>query len=166
MFGEKMIFAGVVDPNVTDPLSKAVGDYDRVHESVSRSSTFINGRWIEQNQPSWSVQRQRILDPADISNPPAGTAFVFHGAQPELIRLSMIHSDPLWQRMKEPPEQTDEPAKTDSSVGVLRALAIARVIPWPTVRRSVIVLLSMAGPSGRVASGLLSQVDKKVKKKG
>lgn len=75
----KLIGAGVHDPNLTEDLSRLVGEHDVAHISVQ------SGRGGSQ---TWSTQRERILTAADIAALPKTNAVLLAtGVRPTLIDL-------------------------------------------------------------------------------
>ena len=100
MFPRKVILRGVTDPYVVETLSQAVGEYDRLMMGYSQSTSWVGGKIpmpITQQQPSWSTTRQRILSPADITNPPEGCATAFEGGMWALVQLAYFPTDQLMQ---------------------------------------------------------------------
>lgn len=105
MFNAKLILPGVVDPAVTHTLSEAAGHYDRVIEGVSQSTAYVGpySRKVTQQQPNWTIQRQRVLEPDHISRPLPGHAVAFFGSQWFLTRQTPVHADPFWQHIMRNP---------------------------------------------------------------
>lgn len=108
MFPTKLILPGVADKQVLDTLSELTGEYDRVMMGYSQSTTYLGEfhRPVTQNNPNWSTQRQRVLTPADISNPPQGYSVMFQGGQWDLVQLAPVFHQ-FWQLVI---ERTPTPA--------------------------------------------------------
>ncbi|MBO0811661.1 MAG: type IV secretory system conjugative DNA transfer family protein [Microlunatus sp.] len=101
----KIYGGGVSEAQFLDDLSKLVGDYDRLASSTSSTRG--------QKTVSQQLQRERILDVADLAAMPKGRALVLaSGARPTLIktipwmsrpdadqvRASIAHHDPRSRR--------------------------------------------------------------------
>lgn len=106
MFPRKLILRGVTDPQVVDPLSQAVGEFDRLMTGYSQSTSYINStlnsrvqKPVTHHQPNWSTVRQRILTPADITNPPDGCATAFEAGHWALVQLAFFPTDVLMQHI-------------------------------------------------------------------
>lgn len=87
----KVYGGGVSEAAFLEDLSRMVGDYDR----MSSSTSYARGA---QRTVSRQLQRERILDVADLAALPKGRAVVFaSGARPTLIRtipwMSGPHAD-------------------------------------------------------------------------
>lgn len=104
MFPRKLILRGVTDYAVVEPLSSSVGEFDRVMQGYSESVSYVNDsalhdiptRRVEQT-PNWTTTRQRILTPADITNPPDGCALAFEDGNWALVGLAYFFNDPVMQ---------------------------------------------------------------------
>lgn len=86
----KVYGGGVAEHGFLDDLSRLIGDYDRIASSTS------SGRG--QRTVSQQVQRERILDVADLAALPKGRAVVLaSGARPTLVRtlpwMDGVHAD-------------------------------------------------------------------------
>lgn len=101
LFPTKLVLNGVVEPYTLDALSNASGEYDRVMMGYSESTSYV-GQYnipIRQQNPNYSVTRQKVLHQGDIARLPSGKALLFEGAQWSLVNLGMHWQDPVWQRV-------------------------------------------------------------------
>ena len=126
MFPTKLILPGVADKDVLNTLSELSGEFDRVVQGYSQSTSYV-GRYsmpVTQQQPNWSIQRQRVLTPADIANPPAGYAVMYQGAQWGLIELAPVFG-PFWQTViqRTPPPALTHKFRTHSDRAFMETLA-------------------------------------------
>lgn len=103
LFPTKLVLNGVVEPYTLDALSSASGEYDRMMMSYSESTSYV-GQYnipIRQQNPSYSMTRQKVLHQGDIASLPPGKALLFEGADWFLVNISMHYSDPLWRRVND-----------------------------------------------------------------
>ncbi len=99
LFTAKLVLTGVVEPYTLDALSAATGEYDRLTVGYSHSTAYV-GQYsvpVPQTNPSYSMQRQRVLHQGDIARLPPGRALLFEGAAWELIRTGMHWQHPVWK---------------------------------------------------------------------
>lgn len=127
LFPTKVILNGVVEPYTLDALSSASGEYDRVMQGYSQSTSYV-GQYnipVTRQNPSWSIQSRRVLLQGDIAQLPPGKALMFTGAQHHLINIGMHYADPVWQRIihyayaqhqetAKPRTDADEPSHEDA----------------------------------------------------
>lgn len=102
LFPTKVILPGVIEEYTTSALSNASGEYDRMMTSYSESVSYV-GQYnipVRQQNPSYSMTRQKVLTQGDISQVPHGKALLFEGATWYLVNISMSFSDPLWHNVK------------------------------------------------------------------
>jgi len=89
----KIYGGGVSEAQFLDDLSKLVGDYDRLASSTSSSKG--------QTTISQQLQRERILDVADLAAMPKGRALVLaSGSRPTLIRTLPWMSRPYADQVR------------------------------------------------------------------
>lgn len=101
LFPTKVVLNGVVEPYTLDALSSASGEYDRLMMSYSESTSYV-GQYnipIRQQNPNYSMTRQKVLHQGDIASLPPGKALMFQGAEWLLVNTSMYYSDPLWRNV-------------------------------------------------------------------
>jgi type IV secretion system protein VirD4 len=101
LFPTKVVLNGVVEPYTLDALSNAAGEYDRVMTSYSESTSYV-GQYniaVRQQNPSYSVNRQKVLHQGDIARLPPGKALVFEGAAWVLVNIRTHFADPVWRRV-------------------------------------------------------------------
>lgn len=118
MFPTKLILPGVADPQVLNVLSELTGEYDRVMMGYGQSTSYV-GQYhipVTQQNPNWSIQRQRVLTPADISNPPRGCSVMFQGGQWSLVQLAPVFHQ-FWQLVIERTPTPALSAPADHSIG-------------------------------------------------
>jgi len=104
LFPTKIVLPGVVEPYTLDALSNAAGEYDRLMVGYSQSTQYV-GQFniaVTQTNPSWSINRQKVLHQGDIANLPPGTALLWEGAQWHLINVGLHWRHPVWQRTLAP----------------------------------------------------------------
>jgi len=102
LFPTKVVLNGVIEPYTLDALSNASGEYDRLMMGYSESTSYV-GQYnipIRQQNPNYSMTRQKVLHQGDIASLPAGKALLFEGADWYLVNISMHYSDPLWHSVK------------------------------------------------------------------
>ena len=115
--------------------------------STSRSYTPIStGQHGSVNIPTWnptySIQRQRVLHPGDISNLPVGTGLLWHGARWGRITLGMHWRHPVWQHViasTDPPTVADTVAILTQAAAVIAARNGERADTgrWKSLRRTL-----------------------------
>lgn len=101
LFPTKVVLNGVVEPYTLDALSAASGEYDRVMQGYSQSTSYV-GPYnvpVTRQNPSWQIQSRRVLLQGDIAQLPPGKALMFIGAQHHLITIGMHYSSPVWQHI-------------------------------------------------------------------
>jgi len=104
LFPTKIVLPGVVEPYTLDALSNAAGEYDRLMVGHSQSTQYV-GQFniaVTQTNPSWSINRQKVLHQGDIANLPPGTALLWEGAQWHLINVGLHWRHQVWQRILAP----------------------------------------------------------------
>jgi type IV secretion system protein VirD4 len=103
LFGTKVLMRGVVEESTLNALSNITGEYDRTMTSIGESTTYLGPRnkRIQNQNPSYSTTRQKVLHQGDISAIPEGKALMFEASEWNLINTSPFFSDPLWQRVIE-----------------------------------------------------------------
>ena len=126
LFPAKLVLHGVIEPYTVHALSEAAGEFDRQMVSTSRSYTPIStGQHGSVNIPAWnptySIQRQRVLHPGDISNLPVGTGLLWQGARWGRITLGMHWRHPVWQHVI---ASTDPPTVADTVAILTQAAAV------------------------------------------
>ncbi|SDS71724.1 type IV secretory system conjugative DNA transfer family protein [Microlunatus soli] len=90
----KVYGGGVAEAQFLEDLSKIVGDYDR----LSSSASVTKG----QRTVSQQLQRERILDIADLASMPQGRALVIaSGSRPTLVRTVPWMSGPYASRIRD-----------------------------------------------------------------
>lgn len=130
MFPFKVILRGTTDLNVLEALSSIAGNYDRVVQGYSESTSYVGAYNVpvRQQNPNWSLQRTRVLEHSSISNPPQGYAVMFELSEWKLIRLSPVFES-FWatvlERSPHPALDSSQPAplaeRRDSSAAELVA---------------------------------------------
>ena len=145
LFPTKLVLHGVIEPYTVNALSEAAGEFDRQMVSTSRSYTPISmGQYGSVNVPTWnptySIQRQRVLHPGDISNLPVGTGLLWQGARWGRITLGMHWRHPVWQRVlasTDPPTVADTVAVLNQAAAVLAARNGKPAGRWKSRRRTL-----------------------------
>lgn len=107
LFGTKVLLSGVVEDSTLTALSNASGEYDRTMTGVSESVSYLgeHHRKVINQNPSFSVVREKVLHQGDIASLPTGTALLFEGADWYLINIKAFFEEPLWKRVIEDYEQ-------------------------------------------------------------
>lgn len=99
LFTTKLVLSGVVEPYTLNALSAAAGEYDRVMIGFTRSTAYVGpyAQAIPQINPSFSIQRQRVLHEGDIAKLPEGRGLLFEGVTWTLVRIGMHWQHPVWR---------------------------------------------------------------------
>ncbi|MGZ4665231.1 MAG: type IV secretory system conjugative DNA transfer family protein [Frankiaceae bacterium] len=118
LFPTKVVLPGVIEPYTLNALSDAAGEYDRRMVSYSRAEQFvpvslgqygsINIRHQTMN-PTYSIQRQRVLHQGDIANVPDGKALLFEGARWSLVNAGLHFQHRSGVTSSPPPSTADKP---------------------------------------------------------
>jgi type IV secretion system protein VirD4 len=96
LFPVKIIFRGIFDRDTVQALSAAAGEYDRQMVSQSESISYVNNIAVRNTTPSYSVQRQKVLNEGDITGIPEGRALVWEGPSWRLLAIGMHWSAGVW----------------------------------------------------------------------
>lgn len=89
------------DHDTVSALSAASGDYDRQMTGYSISTSYV-GKYlfpIETMNPTYSVQRQKVLTEGDITSIPAGHALIWDGPTWGLLAVGMHWQAGVWQTL-------------------------------------------------------------------
>jgi type IV secretion system protein VirD4 len=107
LFPDKLVLRGVNDMPTLQAISTLAGDRDRQVYSHSPGhlrpgagvGDWMNGTHRTPDSFTYSMQRVRVLDPADVANIPAGRALHIEGAQVRAIYTLPWYS-PAWSVLK------------------------------------------------------------------
>ncbi len=118
LFPTKLVLPGVIEPYTLDALSNATGEYDRLMVGYGESVSFV-GEYnipVRTTNPSYSLQRQRVLSQGDIANLPDGTALLWEGAKWWLVSVGMHWQHPVWRLVTARPQAAAIAAAVDHAV--------------------------------------------------
>jgi len=109
LFGTKLILPGIAEQRTLESISTALGEYDRLMVSTTR--TRARGGLLDQPGPSptahegrtISTQRQRILSPGEIAGIPAGRGLHLDGVAWELVSLTPAYQVEPWRTLTSQP---------------------------------------------------------------
>ncbi|WP_454837001.1 type IV secretory system conjugative DNA transfer family protein [Rhodococcus qingshengii] len=138
LFPTKIILNGVVEPYTLDALSNAAGEFDRVMTGYSESTSYV-GQYnirVRQQNPNYSVQRQKVLHQGDIANLPPGKALLFEGAKWFLVDIGMHWQDQVWQRVLAWPHHYYQHIASPVSSALPAAQAPTIAIETPTLTKN------------------------------
>jgi type IV secretory pathway TraG/TraD family ATPase VirD4 len=99
LFQTRMVMGGIADSRTLESISLTLGEYDRriVSSSVGQSES---DEWLsslgKNESVNYSTQRQRVLAPGDIAQPPANHALLLEGASWGLVRLTPWYESEPW----------------------------------------------------------------------
>jgi type IV secretory pathway TraG/TraD family ATPase VirD4 len=99
LFQTRMVMGGIADSRTLESISLTLGEYDRriVSSSVGQSES---DEWLsslgKNESVNYSTQRQRVLAPGDIAQPPANHALLLEGASWGLVRLTPWYDSEPW----------------------------------------------------------------------
>lgn len=123
LFPTKVIFRGVFDHDTVSALSAASGDYDRHMTGYSISTSYV-GKYlmpIETMNPTYSVQRQKVLTDGDITAIPTGRALIWDGPTWGLLAVGMHWQAGVWQTLTQQAAASNVVNKADPSSRALDA---------------------------------------------
>lgn len=124
LFPVKVLFRGNFDRDTVTALSEAAGEFDRVLTGYSESTAYV-GQYhmaIHQQNPTYSIQRQRTLTPGDITAIPEGRALIWNGPEWGLLAVGMHWQSGVWQTVINQPTFTNDGPQHREQVAVVPAV--------------------------------------------